>query len=292
MAWSSGIRSNLREGRQSRLSHQCPASAVLRTSDGGFSAYSRRLFAPIPRKGDAGRRQFDWHVWRGPLAGARGGARRADAFALAQPTRAARVARRRRDGGRLRRRSRRSSRPGRGRPAACRSLRCVVAVVALALASMAEFEIGRGAGVPTQLVFVPVLFLLAHGPRAVLVMAAYVLERLAHRDWRTRILRLHITIGSCWFSLGPDARAAGRGRRPAELVALAGLRPRLRRADRHRSRDERDQRVARVRAVADHDRGTRRPRPASSTPRCRRPGSRSRSRDAARSATRCSRDCR
>ena len=44
-------------------------------------------------------------------------------------------------------------------------------------------------------------------------MAAYVLERLAHRDWRTRILRLHITIGSCWFSLGPTLvlLAAGVG---------------------------------------------------------------------------------
>ena len=103
---------------------------------------------------------------------------------------------------------------GRSWPAGGVSLAaCAVAVVALALASMAEFEIGRGAGVPTQLVFVPVLLLLPTGLAPVLVMAAYVLERLAHRDWRTRILRLHITIGSCWFSLGPTLvlLAAGVG---------------------------------------------------------------------------------
>jgi HD domain len=105
---------------------------------------------------------------------------------------------------------------------------CVGAVVALALASMAEFEIGRGAGVPTQLVFVPVLFLLPTGLAPVLVMAAYVLERLAHREWRTRIMRLHITIGSCWFALGPTLvlLAAGVGpptwsRWPVYVLAFA-----------------------------------------------------------------------
>jgi hypothetical protein len=80
---------------------------------------------------------------------------------------------------------------------------CLAAVLALALASRAGFEIGRGAGVPTQLVFVPMLFLLPSGLAPFLVMAAYVLERLAHREWRARLLRLHITVGSCWFALGP-----------------------------------------------------------------------------------------
>jgi HD-GYP domain-containing protein (c-di-GMP phosphodiesterase class II) len=82
-------------------------------------------------------------------------------------------------------------------------LECVAGVVALALASRAGFEIGRGAGVPTQLVFVPMLLLLPTGLAPLLVMAAYVLERLASRDWRKRLMRLHITIGSCWFALGP-----------------------------------------------------------------------------------------
>jgi HD-GYP domain-containing protein (c-di-GMP phosphodiesterase class II) len=80
---------------------------------------------------------------------------------------------------------------------------CIAGVLALALASRAGFEIGRGAGVPTQLVFVPMLFLLPTGLAPLLVMAAYVLERLASRDWRKRLLRLHITVGSCWFALGP-----------------------------------------------------------------------------------------
>jgi HD-GYP domain-containing protein (c-di-GMP phosphodiesterase class II) len=82
-------------------------------------------------------------------------------------------------------------------------LACVAAVIALALASRAGFEIGRGAGVPTQLVFVPMLLLLPTGLAPLLVLLAYVVERLASRDWRTRFLRLHITIGSCWFALGP-----------------------------------------------------------------------------------------
>ena len=80
---------------------------------------------------------------------------------------------------------------------------CVAAILALALASRAGFEIGRGAGVPTQLVFVPMLFLLPTVLAPFLVMAAYVLERLAHREWRARLRRVHITIGSCWFALGP-----------------------------------------------------------------------------------------
>jgi hypothetical protein len=104
---------------------------------------------------------------------------------------------------------------------------CVAAIAALALASRAGFEIGRGAGVPTQLVFVPMLFLLPPGLAPFLVMAAYVVERLAHRDWRARLLRLHITIGSCWFALGPAIvlSIAGVGapswsRWPVYLLAL------------------------------------------------------------------------
>jgi hypothetical protein len=91
---------------------------------------------------------------------------------------------------------------------------CLAAIVALALASRAGFEIGRGAGVPTQLVFVPMLFLLPTGLAPFLVMGAYIVERLAHRDWRARLLRLHITIGSCWFALGP-----------AIVLAVAGVGP-------------------------------------------------------------------
>jgi hypothetical protein len=107
-------------------------------------------------------------------------------------------------------------------------LDCLAATVALALASRAGFEIGRGAGVPTQLVFVPMLFLLPPGLAPLLVMAAYVLERLAHREWRAHLLRLHITIGSCWFALGPALvlSVAGVGppswsRWPVYVLALA-----------------------------------------------------------------------
>jgi hypothetical protein len=107
-------------------------------------------------------------------------------------------------------------------------LGCLAATVALALASRAGFEIGRGAGVPTQLVFVPMLFLLPAGLVPFLVLAAYVLERLAHREWRAHLLRLHITIGSCWFALGPALvlGVAGTGppswsRWPLYVLALA-----------------------------------------------------------------------
>jgi hypothetical protein len=107
-------------------------------------------------------------------------------------------------------------------------LGCLAATVALALASRAGFEIGRGAGVPTQLVFVPMLLLLPAGLAPFFVMAAYVLERLAHREWRAHLLRLHITIGSCWFALGPALvlGVAGVGppswsRWPLYVLALA-----------------------------------------------------------------------
>jgi hypothetical protein len=107
-------------------------------------------------------------------------------------------------------------------------LACIAGVLALALASRAGFEIGRGAGVPTQLVFVPMLFLLPTALAPLLVMAAYVLERLASREWRKRLTRLHITVGSCWFALGPTLVLclAGAGhpawsRWPVYLLAIA-----------------------------------------------------------------------
>ena len=113
-------------------------------------------------------------------------------------------------------------------PAHASIVACVAAIAALAIASRAGFEIGRGAGVPTQLVFVPMLFLLPTALVPFLVMAAYVLERLAHHDWRQRLLRLHITIGSCWFALGPVVvlGVAGIGpptwsRWPLYVLALA-----------------------------------------------------------------------
>ena len=55
-------------------------------------------------------------------------------------------------------------------------------------------------------------------------------------------------------------RTGGCGDRAPELVALAGVRARPRGTDRDRSRVERDQRVARVRAIAADDRGSRRAR--------------------------------
>jgi HD-GYP domain-containing protein (c-di-GMP phosphodiesterase class II) len=114
--------------------------------------------------------------------------------------------------------------PGGGVPV----LACCAAVAALAVASRAGFEIGRGAGVPTQLVLVPMLFLLPTSLAPLLVLAAYVCERLASREWRRRLTRLHITVGSCWFALGPvlvlciaGTGAPAWSRWPVYVLALA-----------------------------------------------------------------------
>ena len=83
-----------------------------------------------------------------------------------------------------------------------------VALFALAAAVMGrlEFEIGSGYLVPTQLIFVPMLFVLPAAIVPLVVLAALLLDRVP--DLLTRRMhpqRLLLLPGEAWFALGPAA---------------------------------------------------------------------------------------
>ena len=80
----------------------------------------------------------------------------------------------------------------------------VLLVLALALVSRIEFEIGTGSVVPTQLVLVPMLLLLPPPVVPLCVAAGYLLGGLVdHTQGRRHLQRLAVLLGSCWHALGP-----------------------------------------------------------------------------------------
>jgi HD-GYP domain-containing protein (c-di-GMP phosphodiesterase class II) len=83
-------------------------------------------------------------------------------------------------------------------------LLAVVLVAAYALACRVEFEIGIGAAVPTQLVFVPMLFVLPPGIVPLCVALGFVLPGLPD-VWRGRVHaeRLLVRAISAWYAVGP-----------------------------------------------------------------------------------------
>ncbi|RKQ93190.1 putative nucleotidyltransferase with HDIG domain [Solirubrobacter pauli] len=104
------------------------------------------------------------------------------------------------------------------------------AVLAFVVAARVEFDISGGFAVPTQLAFVPLLFVAPATHVPLLVGVAWVLVRVPDlMRGRASLSRLWVTFGNGWFSLGPalvliaagadDARVAA----PAVLIAaLAG----------------------------------------------------------------------
>jgi putative nucleotidyltransferase with HDIG domain len=89
---------------------------------------------------------------------------------------------------------------------------CVLAL-ALALATQVKFEVGVGYAVPTQLVFVPMLFLLPTGTVPLVVLAGMVLGFLPR--WLGReahLSRVLFKPGDCWYAIGP-----------ALVIGLAGI---------------------------------------------------------------------
>jgi HD-GYP domain-containing protein (c-di-GMP phosphodiesterase class II) len=75
---------------------------------------------------------------------------------------------------------------------------------AFAVASLIEFEVGTAMAVPTQLVFVPLLFLLPTGAVPIAVAAGYVLgEAIRAVHTRTPMARPTMLLGSSWFAVGP-----------------------------------------------------------------------------------------
>jgi HD-GYP domain-containing protein (c-di-GMP phosphodiesterase class II) len=80
----------------------------------------------------------------------------------------------------------------------------VALVAAYAVATRVQFEVGLGFAIPTQLVFVPMLFLVPVGWVPLLVAAGFALANLpAHLrgDWHPDRLVVHLS--SAWHAVGP-----------------------------------------------------------------------------------------
>ena len=80
----------------------------------------------------------------------------------------------------------------------------VALVLAFAVTVLARFDIGSGYAPPTQLVFVPILFLEAPKYAPLLALAGWTLGRLVDlARGRTHVSRLINIPGNCWFAVGP-----------------------------------------------------------------------------------------
>ncbi len=93
----------------------------------------------------------------------------------------------------------------------------VALVLAFAAASLIEFEVGTGMSVPTQLVFVPMLFLLPTGAVPLAVAIGYLIgEGIRAVHSRTPMARPTMLLGSSWFALGPALVLCAGGEGPPE----------------------------------------------------------------------------
>jgi HD-GYP domain-containing protein (c-di-GMP phosphodiesterase class II) len=105
----------------------------------------------------------------------------------------------------------------------------ILAVAALVLcyaaAARVQFEVGFASAVPTQLVFVPMLFLAPLGIVPLLVAAGFALSRMPEHlrgDWHPQRLLLHFV--SSWYTVGPVVVLAAAGQpqpSPAHLPVIA-----------------------------------------------------------------------
>lgn len=77
-------------------------------------------------------------------------------------------------------------------------------VVAYALCSRVEFEIGPGCAVPTQLVFVPMWFVVPPALLPLAVASGYLLGALPeYLDGSVHWRRSLVLLGNCWYAVGP-----------------------------------------------------------------------------------------
>ena len=105
----------------------------------------------------------------------------------------------------------------------------ILLVVATAALGRLEFEVGGGFSVPTQLLFVPMLFVLAPAMVPLAVAAVFALERLpAIVGGRMHPQRLISGLGDAWFAVGPalvfelwNVGAPSFGQWPIYALALA-----------------------------------------------------------------------
>jgi diguanylate cyclase (GGDEF)-like protein len=80
----------------------------------------------------------------------------------------------------------------------------VLLIGSYAVVSRVEFEIGPGSAVPTQLVFVPMLFLLPVSVVPLAVAAGYMLGLLVdHVQGKRHGQRAFVLLSYCWHSIGP-----------------------------------------------------------------------------------------
>ena len=96
------------------------------------------------------------------------------------------------------------------------------ALVAMALAMHARFDVGGGYTPPTQLAFVPLLFSVPLGVVPLATVVVLTLGRLPDvLAGRVRPARLLLAGGNSWFTIGPVALLAGLGgERPLGSAAL------------------------------------------------------------------------
>ncbi len=93
-----------------------------------------------------------------------------------------------------------------------------VLVGAYAVASRVEFEVGAGSAVPTQLVLVPMLFLLPLGQVPLWLALGYVLGALVQRDGQKSVVeRALIPLCGSWHAVGPVVVLELAGARPPRL---------------------------------------------------------------------------
>lgn len=80
----------------------------------------------------------------------------------------------------------------------------VFIVLAYALCSRVEFEIGPGCAVPTQLVFVPMWFVVPSALLPFAVAGGYLLGALPeYLDGSVHWRRALVLLGNCWYAIGP-----------------------------------------------------------------------------------------
>jgi HD-GYP domain-containing protein (c-di-GMP phosphodiesterase class II) len=84
------------------------------------------------------------------------------------------------------------------------SLTTVLFVLVYALAFRLDFEIGTGSAVPTQLVLVPMLFMLPTGVVPIAVASGVVLGSLTeYAGGALHFQRVFMRLGNCWHAVGP-----------------------------------------------------------------------------------------
>jgi diguanylate cyclase (GGDEF)-like protein len=90
----------------------------------------------------------------------------------------------------------------------------LVLVVAFAWLARLEYRVGEGAAVPTQLAFVPMLFLMPLRFVPVAVLAGSLLSTTVTLARRQHVTVCPNTFGACWFAIPPAALLLAAGEQP------------------------------------------------------------------------------